>query len=71
MAIYDVTNLAVTTLESRISDVKTRLEERRALWAALPDLKRRAWRDAESIPDPILDKMWKLYQFLKEFFGDA
>jgi len=70
MAIYNVTNVQVTQLESRIGDAKTFLESRRVLWNALSPEKKRTWING-TIPDPILAKMWALYQFLKQFFGEA
>ena len=70
MAIYNVTSVQATQLESRIADAKTFLESRRALWSSLPANKKRQWIDG-TIPDPILAKMWTLYQFLKQFFGGA
>lgn len=69
MAVYNVTNQAVSTLDSRLADVKASLETRRALWAALPQTKRDVWK--VTCPDPILDRLWKLYVWLKEFFGEA
>ena len=71
MAVYNVTNQVLTALDTRLNDTKTTLETRRALWNKLPPEKRRAWIDAGTIPDPILDRLWKLYQWLKSFFGEA
>jgi len=69
MATYNLTTAQSTTLQSRIDDAKVFLETRRVLWNALSPEKKKAWING-TIPDPILAKMWALYQFLKSFFGE-
>ena len=71
MAVYNVTNQVLTALDTRLNDTKTTLETRRALWNKLSPEKRQAWIAAGTIPDPILDRLWKLYLWLKAFFGEA
>ena len=69
MAIYNITSANVTKLQGNIDAVKLQLEPRRVLWASLTQEKRDQWKI--SCPDPVIDLLWKLYIWLKAFFGEA
>lgn len=68
MPTYNITAANVSKLQGYIDNAKIAVESRRALWTALPPAKREAWK--VSCPDPALNLMWKLYVWLKEFFGE-
>ncbi len=68
MAVYNTTNQVKNGLENNLSNARTTLESRRGLWQKLPPEKREEWK--KSCPDPVISEAWKMYQHLKEFFGE-
>lgn len=68
MAVFNVTNAAKNALDNNMTSAKNLLENRRELWRKLTPEKREAWK--KNCPDPVISAMWKMYQHLKEFFGE-
>jgi hypothetical protein len=69
MPTYNITGANVTKLQQKIDEVKLTLEDRRTLWANLPQNVRDQWKI--SCPDPVLQLLYQLYLWLKLFFGEA
>jgi hypothetical protein len=69
MANYNITNNNLTQLRGYISNAKNVLLTHQQLWINAPQNIRDQWK--VSCPDPVLDEAYKLYVWLKNFFGEA
>lgn len=68
MAIINITNAAKTSLQNNLITARNLCESRKELWQKLTPQKREAWK--QNCPDPVISEMWKINQYLKEFFGE-
>lgn len=68
MAVYNITSNARAQLQTKLEDAKTLLSGRKTLWNSLSPEKKAQWK--VSCPDPVIDLMYKVYLWLKDFFGE-
>jgi hypothetical protein len=70
MATLNLSNqeTAKTQIQPYINALKTRMDERKEVWARLPREKRVAW--VKSGKDPIMTLAWQIYKYLRDNFFD-
>ena len=55
-----------SAIQTRITQLRNAMEQRKEIWDRLPDAKKKAW--ITSGKDPIMTLAWKIYRYLRDNF---